>query len=271
MRTWLRIDAAGDSSALEADKFAIAHQLAVPLRDLRILDPNISTAPAHALLVRDRALVVSLEAVKAIITADQVLLLNAEDSSEFVEEMKSRLRSGFVEEMKRQRSASLKASALLRSSVSAPDLPMGGEKGGGGGGDSNSVELPFELRALEVCLEAVCTLLERAYGELEAAAHPALDALTLKVNSSNLERVRKIKSRITRLTTRVVKVRPRWGWAFRFPSLRPAALLRLCDPWPVLPRARPPSRPPFNFLSVCRSARSWSAFWTTTATCATCT
>ena len=171
MRTWLRIDAAGESSTLEADKYALAHQLAVPLRDLRILDPNISTAPASALLVRERALVVNMEAVKAIITADQVLLLNAEDSSEFVEEMRGRVRGTH------------RSGADGHGGGGASAGPSGAKQAGSQAGESTTTELPFELRALEVCLEAVSTLLERAYGELEAAAHPALDALTVKVGA----------------------------------------------------------------------------------------
>ena len=43
--------------------------------------------------------------------------------------------------------------------------------------------------------------------DLEAAAYPALDALTNRVTGPNLERVRRIKSRLTRYTTRVETIR----------------------------------------------------------------
>lgn len=52
----------------------------------------------------------------------------------------------------------------------------------------------------------MCSYLERLAGELEAAAHPALDALTNNVSTTNLERVRRIKNRMVRLTTRVETV-----------------------------------------------------------------
>lgn len=39
---------------------------------------------------------------------------------------------------------------------------------------------PFEFRALEVALEAICTLLDARTNELETAAYPALDELTKK-------------------------------------------------------------------------------------------
>eukprot|EP00850_Spirogloea_muscicola_P016772 SM000139S00089 [mRNA] locus=s139:71615:75400:+ [translate_table: standard] len=66
---------------------------------------------------------------------------------------------------------------------------------------------PFEFRALEVVLEAVCSFLDARTTELENAAYPALDELTSKISSLNLERVRKLKTIMTRLTGRVQKVR----------------------------------------------------------------
>lgn len=69
-------------------------------------------------------------------------------------------------------------------------------------------------------------MFERQASDLEAAAHPALDALTgrvwqhgsddcmiwtsptsAQVTTQNLERVRRIKNRLVRLTTRVETVR----------------------------------------------------------------
>ncbi|KAJ8632761.1 hypothetical protein MRB53_026097 [Persea americana] len=42
-------------------------------------------------------------------------------------------------------------------------------------------ESPFEFRALEVALEAICSFLDARTTELETAAYPALDELTSKV------------------------------------------------------------------------------------------
>nr|GMD77733.1 magnesium transporter MRS2-I-like [Ipomoea batatas] len=68
-------------------------------------------------------------------------------------------------------------------------------------------ESPFEVKALEVALEAVCSYLDAQTSDLEAAVYPALDLLTSKISSQNLDRVRKLKSQMTRLTARVQKVR----------------------------------------------------------------
>lgn len=45
-------------------------------RDLLILDPSIPTPSPSTLLIRERAMVVNLEAVRMIITANQVFLLS---------------------------------------------------------------------------------------------------------------------------------------------------------------------------------------------------
>ncbi|GAB2278372.1 Magnesium transporter MRS2-I [Dionaea muscipula] len=73
--------------------------------------------------------------------------------------------------------------------------------------DAGEDESPFEFRALEVTLEALCSFLDARTTELETDAYPTLDALTSKISSRNLDRVRKVKSAMTRLTARVQKVR----------------------------------------------------------------
>ena len=53
----------------------------------------------------------------------------------------------------------------------------------------------------------VCRHLAEQTADLEAAAHPALDALTRRVMTTTLERVRRVKTRLVRLKTRVETVR----------------------------------------------------------------
>ncbi|KAL0309479.1 UNVERIFIED_CONTAM: Magnesium transporter MRS2-3 [Sesamum radiatum] len=67
--------------------------------------------------------------------------------------------------------------------------------------------LPFEFVALEACLEAACSCLENEARTLEREAHPALDKLTSKISTLNLDRVRQIKSRLVAISGRVQKVR----------------------------------------------------------------
>lgn len=200
-RKWVKVDRNGTSSIIQAEKNELTHQLGVQLRDLRVLDPYLAASYPSAILSRDRALVVNLEHIKCIIATDHVLVTNAEDDTvlAFVEELQRRCASGIDSDGVKQ-----------NTTQSSPDLVLLSDKG-----DMTKenmfpfLEISFELRVLEVVLESVCfitsevcmmadpqytnvlltvsqrsqvcTHLERLTSELEAAAHPALDALTNKV------------------------------------------------------------------------------------------
>lgn len=91
IRPWLLLNATGQTQVVEAGKHAIMRRTGLPARDLRILDPLLSYP--STILGREKAIVINLEHIKAIITAQEVLLLNARDPSviPFVEELQHRL------------------------------------------------------------------------------------------------------------------------------------------------------------------------------------
>lgn len=193
-RHWMLLDSRGESIVLEVDKYAIMHRVGIHARDLRILDPLLSYP--SAILGRERAIVLNLEHIKAVITAEEVFLRNPADENviPIVEELCRRLpmrrdASHNGSEGNGVESAKLRASSKSRLSLDMEDEP------------------PFEFRALEVALESICSFLDARTTELETAAYPALDELTSQVSSRNLDRVRKLKSGMTRLTARVQKVR----------------------------------------------------------------
>ncbi|KXZ53710.1 hypothetical protein GPECTOR_6g627 [Gonium pectorale] len=196
MRTWLRIDKSGETSILQADKWRITHKLGIQTRDLRLLDPNLSTTYPSAILCRDKAIVVNLEHLKAVITTGFVLVVNPEDEKvlRFINELKTRLVSPGGMPLSR----SFQSLSEAERSKLAPGLP---------GTSTLGLDLPFELKALEVCLDHMAGHLDFLTQELEASAYPALDALAHKVSSPHLERVRRIKNNLVRLTTRVETVR----------------------------------------------------------------
>ncbi|KAB2009462.1 hypothetical protein CXB51_025869 [Gossypium anomalum] len=182
-RSWVLLDSTGETTVLDVDKYAIMHRVNIHARDLRILDPLLSYP--STILGRDGAIVLNLEHIKAIITSEEVLLRDPSDENvvPVVEELKRRLPP-----------------------VNA--IQQGQDYTGGQNDvEGDEDESPFEFRALEVALESICSFLAARTLELETAAYPALDELTSQISSRNLDRVRKLKSAMTRLTARVQKVR----------------------------------------------------------------
>ncbi|XP_007034963.2 PREDICTED: magnesium transporter MRS2-2 [Theobroma cacao] len=183
-RSWVLLDSTGETTVLEVDKYAIMHRVNIHARDLRILDPLLSYP--STILGRDGAIVLNLEHIKAIITSEEVLLRDPSD--EYVVPV--------VQELQRR--------------LPPVNAFHQGQEYTGGQNDveaGDEDESPFEFRALEVALESICSFLAARTLELESAAYPALDELTSQISSRNLDRVRKLKSAMTRLTARVQKVR----------------------------------------------------------------
>ncbi|GAV90871.1 hypothetical protein CFOL_v3_34273 [Cephalotus follicularis] len=225
VRAWLLLDSTGQAQVMEAGKYVIKRRTGLPARDLRILDPLLSYP--STVLGRERAIVINLEHIKAIITAQEVLLLNPRDPSviPFVKELQRRLLCHHHATKSQEGNCNNSCRTNLyclqgpHSTVVSPSNTRDSsqfqdqdeeikpdEKQGLENQDGSKV-LPFEFVALEACLEAACSCLENEAKTLEQEAHPALDKLTLKISTLNLERVRQIKSRLVAIIRRVQKVR----------------------------------------------------------------
>ncbi|XP_058191792.1 magnesium transporter MRS2-F-like isoform X1 [Rhododendron vialii] len=193
-KPWLVISAFGKARVEEAGKHHIRRRTGIPARDLRILDPVLSYP--SSVLGRERAIVVNLENIKAIITASEMLLLNPRDPSlsPFVSDLEHKLC--------RLDNSNTRSNGNEGTEKSTEDSPIFLSKNGG-----TSRVLPFEFRVLEICLKFVCKCLESEASTLEQEAYPALDELSVSVSTLNLQRVRIIKSRLVALSARVQKVR----------------------------------------------------------------
>ncbi|KAL6329321.1 hypothetical protein AAG906_016213 [Vitis piasezkii] len=187
-RLWMRFDRCGQSELLECDKSTIIRRAAIPARDLRILGPVFSHS--SNILAREKAMVVNLEFIKAIVTAEEVLLLDPlrQEVLPFVDQLRQQLPHKSPFRMHGQ--------ALWMHKRMKCIFRRGLQN-----------ELPFEFQVLEIALEVVCTYLDTNVAELERDAYPVLDELARNVSTKNLEHVRSLKSNLTRLLARVQKVR----------------------------------------------------------------
>ncbi|VVB04008.1 unnamed protein product [Arabis nemorensis] len=167
-RSWVKIDENGNSTVLELDKASIMKRCSLPSRDLRLLDP-LFIYPS-SILGRERAIVVSLEKIRCIITAEEVILMNGRDASvvQYQSELCKRLQS--------------------KQNLNLID------------------DLPFEFKALELVLELSCLSLDAQVNELEMEVYPVLDELASNISTLNLEHVRRLKGRLLTLTQKVQKV-----------------------------------------------------------------
>ncbi len=238
LRKWLSVTPSGMASTLELSKIRVHHKLGIQLRDLRLLDPMLAASYPSAILCRDRCLVINLEFIKMIVTLNRVFITNLDDpnANMFIEELQRRLKhpAGSATAM-----GVTPSTAALGALLHTPSAPLNNHSerntdhltkpnhhptathSSTAGTPANSSshpilssvhhpdllgphfeELSFDLRVLECALDVVSGYLENQAADLEAAAHPALDALTIQISSGNLERVRRIKNRMVRLMTR---------------------------------------------------------------------
>lgn len=146
LKSWIRVDTFANTQVIEVDKFTMMRRCDLPARDLRLLDP-LFVYPS-TILGREKAIVVNLEQIRCIITADEVLLLNSLDNYvlRYVVELQQRLKASAVGEVWNQDSLELSR----RRSRSFDNVFQ----------NSSPDYLPFEFRALEVALEAACTFLD---------------------------------------------------------------------------------------------------------------
>ncbi|XP_057734715.1 magnesium transporter MRS2-3 [Arachis stenosperma] len=161
------VGAGGEMESLEAGKQEIMRRMRVAARDLRRM---LSSSSRTTIAGRECAIVINLEHIKCIITANEALFLNSRDPS---------------------------LVSLLHHLHNRIILPP----------SSSTNILPFEFVALEACLHASCTALENHSNILHQEAHTAFYKLTSEINILNLERVRQIKNRLLALTCRAHKVR----------------------------------------------------------------
>ncbi|XP_065871013.1 magnesium transporter MRS2-4 [Euphorbia lathyris] len=199
-RLWMRFDRFGNSELMECEKSTIIKRVAIPARDLRILGPVFSHS--SSILAREKAMVVNLEFIRAIVTAEEVLILDPlrQEVLPFVDQLRQQI--PFKRSRNTQGTGQIdNQDNEMQSSTGGQWLPVPEAVEG------VQYELPFEFQVLEIALEVVCSYLDSNVADLERDAYPVLDELARNVSTKNLEHVRSLKSNLTRLLARVQKVR----------------------------------------------------------------
>ncbi|TKY48036.1 Magnesium transporter MRS2-F [Spatholobus suberectus] len=207
VKSWMVVSERGQAHLEDVGKHSIMRRTGLPARDLRVLDPILSHP--SSILGRERAIVVNLEHVKAIITATEVLMINSSNPFFlcFLQDLHTRLSKQTPSAMSNDMDGGYEAKPLAMGSdafhVRVDSSKISAEIVTGAPAPK---QLPFEFRALESCIESACRCLESETSTLEIEAYPALDELTSQLSTLNLERVRQIKSRLVAVSGRVQKV-----------------------------------------------------------------
>ena len=227
---WLVLSHTGERQLLNLEKRQLQQtfSLDIPVRDMRLLDSQlVDFKTIGQILVRNNLILVSMEHVRCIITAKEVIVpVEESEKSEvcarfcmFLESMvqeyvaeaaieKQRLEA---EEGEGEGEAPATPSLFARTASSSRGPPPRTSRQSHLGDTRCKLgtynEVPFELHVLEVALGEVSTHLAREAEVLQAQAHPALEELTKEADQPVLERVRRIKTSHTKLLGRVRLVR----------------------------------------------------------------
>ncbi|XP_028092717.1 magnesium transporter MRS2-4-like isoform X1 [Camellia sinensis] len=121
---------------------------------------------------REKAMFVNLEFIKAIVTAEGVLLLNplCQEVLLFVDQLRQQLPHKSMSKSQGGGQMDVQDNEMQLSSKF-----QGLER-----------DLPFEFQVLEIALKVVCTYLDSSVADLERNAYPVLDELVRNVSTKNL-------------------------------------------------------------------------------------
>ncbi|CAN6543250.1 unnamed protein product [Malus baccata var. baccata] len=145
-------------------------------------------------------MMVNLEFIKAIVTAEEVLLLDPlrQEVLPFADQLRQQL--------PQKRQSRMEEASPLDAQVSGMNVSTGRRwLPVAEAIEGLQCDLPFEFQVLEIALEVVRTYLNSSVADLERESYPVLDELPTNVCTKNLELVRSLKSDLTRLVARVQK------------------------------------------------------------------
>ncbi|DBA68194.1 TPA: hypothetical protein ACH3X2_013901 [Trebouxia sp. C0005] len=176
-RNWLKVGAQGTLSYIQGDKHLMSKELAIPYRDLRLLDPEVPEGHPSAIFIREKALVIHLESTRMVIAKDAVYILTVPSA------------------MDRQMGVLPTADAPL-----VKDLVLRLSSG------TEAAASPALARALESALHVAVAALEDDTLDLEHSIGASLDNLDQRISRRELENIQQGKGKITRLHTKLSRL-----------------------------------------------------------------
>ena len=199
-RTWTVLDQRGaHAKNLKASKTHVAAAFGIPLRDLHYLDPFRPTMTPANIFIRQKALIVNLEHLKFIVTAETALFLNAEslEVKRFIKFLRKYLKE--VESTQRQKQEDLVSAASAAA-------PAAAAVSGGNGTtiqEERVLHLPFELLVLECAMHELGIKLDNETIALEREAAPCMEKMLQSVQAEELAEGRRIKEKLNALILRL--------------------------------------------------------------------
>lgn len=242
------MDSDGRKTNINADKRAmiIKTGLSIPIRDMRLLDFNLVQCDS-TILVRENAIIASLEHARVIIMSDKAIIpkegvehnalaarfldVLEESIHEWLKHKKEyeeqlELGTPYVNQTKPkmttwdgyqvhpfehttdQEDTSSGMVSQYYTKREARELMFATSVLGAVSTLQQDLQpLPFELVVLEAALKEVVASMNIQISEVEGVSVPALDSLMQSVSPTNLERVRKVKTKLQRLTLRCEALR----------------------------------------------------------------
>jgi hypothetical protein len=186
---------------------ALCAETGLALRDLRVVDPSFR-GQLPAILVRRGAIVVALEHLKAVITAERVLLFDASSArvKQFVPELLRALATSGDTDDAHGHAGELADSAWPQDAAHAEHAAAAASSSAGAW--LGPADTPFEFRALGAVLDSVCTRLELRSRALAPEVQSVVSALQADAAAPGwgLQLVR-LNTELARLAADVADVR----------------------------------------------------------------
>eukprot|EP01025_Chloroclados_australasicus_P060396 TRINITY_DN7741_c0_g3_i3.p1 TRINITY_DN7741_c0_g3~~TRINITY_DN7741_c0_g3_i3.p1 ORF type:complete len:488 (-),score=62.50 TRINITY_DN7741_c0_g3_i3:862-2289(-) len=179
------VDSSGEATDAVLDRHFFVEQYEIPYRQLRILESSKIHSSSAQIFVNREAHVVNVEYIKLIIAADKCFLFQVGHHSwqYQVEEKTPKADHPFVRQL---------CDAVANPSRSMAELRH-----------NLDLNLPFELKVLEVALSESIQIFESEAARIEERGKQALAYLFQKVSVKSLEMVRDVNADLVQLSTKL--------------------------------------------------------------------